>query len=192
MKKFKSVLLLVAVLLMTSSAFSLLRVEGTYSSFAKQAGYGIGVNFPLIPFLDTTLYYHMLGDANITATDTPSFGDFTLSAGATKINASAIELQAKLPFAIMDVAIGGSVLFDLGTIDSTPGIVPGSLYGGLYAHYQQGIVPMVHWFAQAGFLSKLWDGEKAINDEIGAGASLDMGAIDRSGMYFRVGIAAGL
>ncbi|MEI7943166.1 MAG: hypothetical protein WCH76_08430, partial [Candidatus Riflemargulisbacteria bacterium] len=189
MKKFRVLLLLVTVLLMTSMSFSLLKVEGTYSVFAKQGGVGIGIGLPLVPLLDTTVYIHMLGDANVTASANYSGETFS---GTTKMSATAVEVQAKLPISIMDFNVGGTVLVDILTGKESIGgksvALPGSVYGGLFVHYQKSLMPLVSYYGQMGMLFKVIDGEKALNDKVTTG-EFDMSNIDRSGMYFRAGLS---
>ncbi len=190
MKKFRVVGLMVAVLLMTSMSFSLLRVEGTYSAFAKQGGLGLGLNFPLIPLVDTTFYLHMLGDADVTGTGT--IGGVSFS-GTAKMKATAFEMQAKLPFSIMDCNVGGTLLVDLLTGDNGTQTValPGSIYGGAFIHYQKELIPLVSYFGQAGMLFKLVDGQTEVNKQV-IGGSFDMSNVNRNGLYFRAGLAVGI
>ncbi len=191
MKKIKVIVLLVAVFCMTSLSFPLLRVEGTYSAFAKQAGFGLGVNFPLIPLIDTTLYAHFLGDANISGGAT--FEGFSFS-GTTKVNSTAVELQAKLPFSIMDFNVGGTLLLDLmnGSNSGKDFIFISGVYAGFYGHYQKPVFPLVNVFGQVGMLFKVVDGAKLINDQASGGGTMDFSNVDRSGLYFRAGVAIGL
>lgn len=193
MKKFRAVSLLVTVLLMTSMSFSLLKVEGTYSVFAKQAGLGFGVSLPLIPLIDTTMYIHMLGNADVLVSGLGTFGGVTFT-GATKMAATALEVQAKLPISIMDFNVGATVLIDFLTGDNGTQTVamPGSIYSGLFVNYQQGLMPLVSYYGQAGMLFKVFDGEKAVNDQIIGAATFDFGNINRSGLYFRAGLSVGL
>ncbi len=194
MKKFRAVSLLVTVLLMTSMSFSLLKVEGTYSVFAKQAGLGFGVSLPLIPMVDTTLYAHFLGEANISGT--AAFDVFSF-AGTTKVNSTAIELQAKLPVSIMEFNVGGTLLLDI-----MNGNEPNSgkdfffvsgIYAGIFGNYQKPLFPLVDMFGQVGFLFKVVDGAKLVNDQVSGGAgTIDFGNINRSGLYFRAGLSVGL
>lgn len=194
MKKIRSVVLLVTIFCMTSLSFSLLRVEGTYSAFAKQSGLGLGINFPLIPLIDTTLYVHFLGDANISGK--AAFEGYSFS-GTTKVNSTAFELQAKFPFSIMDFNVGGSLLLDFingkEPFSGKDFIFLSGAYAGLFGHYQKTVFPLVNLFGQVGFLLKVVDGSKLINDQVSGGAgTMDFGNIDRSGLFFRAGVAIGL
>ncbi len=191
MKKLRSVILLVAVLLMTTMSFSLLKVDGTYSVFAKQGGLGMGITFPVLPIVDTMIYIHMLGDADVTATG--NIGGINFS-GVAKMTATAIEMQAKLPMSFMDWNFGGTLLYDIlsGSTAGQSTYLPGSLYAGLFGQYQQPITPLIAWYGQIGMLFKVLDGQKLINDQVSSGGSFDLSNIDRSGLYFRAGLSVGL
>jgi hypothetical protein len=193
MKKFRAVSLLVTVLLMTSMSFSLLKVEGTYSVFAKQAGLGFGVSLPVLPLVDTTFYIHMLGNADVTLTGIGNIGGATFSSGTAKMAATAFELQAKLPFSIMDCNVGATILADFLTGDNGSQTVamPGSIYGGLFVQYQKSLMPLVAYYGQVGMLFKLLDGEAEVNKQASP-AIFDMSNINRTGLYFRAGLSVGL
>ncbi|MDD4526896.1 MAG: hypothetical protein PHF25_02530 [Candidatus Margulisbacteria bacterium] len=192
MKRLRSVVLLVTVLLMTTMSFSLLRVEGTYSAFAKQSGLGLGVSFPLIPLVDTTLYVHMLGDADISGT--ADFDGFTFS-GTTEVSSTALEMQAKLPLSLMDVNFGATFLMDFMNgkepTSQKDFIFISGMYAGVFGYYQKPVSPLISLFGQMGLLVKVVDGAKIINDQA-TGAGINLGNLDRSGFYFRAGIAIGL
>jgi hypothetical protein len=196
MKKIKSLILVGLIFSLTSFSFSLSKAEGVYTVFAKQSGLGAGVNFPLIPLIDTTLYFHSLGETSVDGTATYTNGSSTYSlSGQTKVNSSAIEFQAKFPLSIMGVSIGGTLLLDImnakvsGTNQEF--VLPGSLYAGVFGQYNQGLLPFVSVFGQAGLLVKVLDGEAEINKNL-SGGSLNLSNINRSGLYFRAGVSVGI
>lgn len=184
-------LAVMACLLISAPAFSLIKVDGAVSGYAKgPVGTGIGIEFPLIPLLSTTLYYHTLGSQKV---ELPGFtyDGKTHTAGDLKMKAYALELQLEYGIPLTDFAVGGTVLGDVYTseIAGSDVAMPGSIYTGLYGRYRKALLPFVDMYGTLGLLFKAVDGEKEINDE--SSVDLDLSDIDRSGLYYRVGLTLG-
>ena len=188
-------LVLVMFLGLFSSSFSLLQLKGVYTGYAKGSGIGLGVDFPLIPFIPTCLYVTGLPDTNVSLPSL-SMGGINFSAGTAKFKTMTFELQTMFPLDIAGVGVGGSLVMDWLSADllGKSASFPGNIYGGVVGNYKQNIIPLVDWFAQVGFLVKLWDVEKVIKD---ANSSIpanliNLSDLDRSGLFYRVGVSIGL
>ena len=95
--KLRKVLLMTALIISISiPSFSLLKVEGVYTGYAKGSGVGFGVDFPLIPFIPTSIFITGLGEDIINLPGL-KVGDTTFSAGNVKFKTLAIEFQTKFP-----------------------------------------------------------------------------------------------
>lgn len=187
----KLLLAVMACLLISAPAFSALKVDGCVTGYAKgPMGTGIGIEFPLIPLLSTTLYYHTLGSQKV---ELPSFtyDGKTHTAGDLKMKAYALELQAEYGIPLTDFAVGGTVLGDLYTseIAGSDVAMPGSIYAGLYGRYRKSLFHFIDMYGTLGYLFKAVDGEEAINDE--SSVELDLSDIDRTGFYYRIGLTLG-
>ena len=69
--------------------------------------------------------------------------------------------------------------------------LPGNVYAGIFGNYKQDLLPFISAFAQLGYLIKVVNGEKVINDAI-TPAVVDLSAIDKSGLCWKVGVSIGL
>ncbi|MDD5456649.1 MAG: hypothetical protein PHV30_06405 [Candidatus Margulisbacteria bacterium] len=190
LKKF--VLASVLMVVLAAPSFSLLQVQGVYTGFAKGTGVGLGLDFPLIPFFPTSLLISQLGDTDINVSSGFSYGGQTWSAGTFKFSSLPIELQVKFPFGLMGVNWGVNVMADLltGKVAGNNVSFPGGVYGGVFGEYKQDILPLISGFAQLGYLIKLVDAQKAIDDQVGAG-KIDLSGVDRSGLFYRFGVSIG-
>ena len=187
---------LIVLLGLTSASFPLLKIMGGYSMYAQsQAGWTGGIDFPLIPLFPTALYITKTNDVSI-ATNFSMYGH-TLSS-TSKFNTLALEGTLGLPIPpISGFTFGANALFDFAYAQDSGGnyfAVPGNIYWGLYTQYSQSILPLLDIFAQGGYLFKAWNAQDAINTEIhnsNPGANIDLTALDKSGLYLRVGAGLG-
>lgn len=196
MKKLALLLLTFTLLLgLSSQSFALLKIEGIYSIYAKNQGIGAGIEIPLIPFFPVTIYASKLNDKNINISSVTYKGDSFN--GDVKFQTISGELQIKTPIDLFGIKIGATVMADLLAGESTAGkmiALPGNVYAGLLGQYTGKLIPFVDWYLQAGFLNKIVDGEKAINDEIHKTtplSSVSLKDIDETGLYYRAGISLG-
>ena len=190
LKKFVFASVLMVVL--AAPSFSLLQVQGVYTGFAKGTGMGLGIDFPLIPFFPTSILISQLGDTNINVSSGFSFGGQTWSAGTYQFSSMPIEAQIKFPFGIMGFNWGADLMIDLltGKVAGNSVSFPGGIYGGFFGEYKQDVLPLISLFAQLGYLVKLVDAQKAIDDQVGAG-KIDLSGVDRSGLFYRAGVSIG-
>lgn len=95
----------------------------------------------------------------------------------------------------MGVGIGANLLIDWNDVELTTqtASLPGNIYIGAFGNYKQNVLPMVDVFAQAGFLFKLFDVEKELEKANSSVATtlIDLSKIDRSGIFYRVGVSIG-
>jgi hypothetical protein len=175
-------------MLVSAPGFSLLKVDGAMTGFAKgPMAVGVGLEFPLIPFFPTTLYYHSIGEQKINF-EASVYKELT---GEVKVKAYALELAIEFPLGFAGVNVGGTVLGDFftGEAGGKDAILPGSIYSGLFGRYRKALLPFVDLYATLGFLAKTVDGEKEINKK--TGVNIDMGDVDKSGLYYRAGLTIG-
>ncbi|OGI07405.1 MAG: hypothetical protein A2Y40_03040 [Candidatus Margulisbacteria bacterium GWF2_35_9] len=193
MKLRKVALIAALVVSISIPSFAIFKVEGVYTGYAKGNGLGVGFDLPLIPFIPTSIYLTGLGEETISL---PSIkiGDTTFSAGNAKFKTLAVELQTKFPLDIAGVNAGGSLLIDWNTVDllgQSTSII-GNIYLGLFGSYKQNIIPMVDVFVQGGYFFKILDIEKVLKDNNPSVANLiDLSKLDRSGIFYRVGVSIG-
>lgn len=193
MNKLKLSLITLLIALVAAPSFALLRVEGYYTGYANGSGPGVGVSFPLLPFLDTTIVYSDLGENKI------SLGSFTydnktFAAPKIKVKQTVLELQVKVPLELMGVSVGGSLFMDiLSAKEPVSGdsiTLPGNLYLGLIGQYRHNILPLFSVITQLGYNIKVVDTEKIINDDT-SGNDVDLSDIDKSGFNYRLGLSLG-
>ncbi len=176
---------------MWTPSFSLFQVQGVYSSYAKGSSVGAGIELPIIPFIPTTLYLSQFSDTNITCAFTYLSKTFS---GTIPFKSFAADFQFKLP--LPDVAgftFGADVMVDLltGRVSGSDVAMPGNVYAGLFAQYNQNLLPLVSAFGQLGYLAKVVDTQTAIKNDSSFTGTIDLSAIDRSGLFWRAGVAIG-
>jgi hypothetical protein len=194
MRKVLKVAMLSFVLIsMMASSFSLFKVGGTYTGFAKGSGVGAMIDLPIIPFIPTVLSVTSVGDVDVVANLTYGGQSFT---GTKKFSSLALDFQAKLPFVnIAGVDVGADLLFDLltGKADNGTSVaLPGGVYAGIFGQMNQNLLPLVDGFMQLGYLVKIVDAQKALADGATGVGTLDMSAADRSGLFYRIGVSIGI
>lgn len=191
MKKLSFVL--IGSMLLMSMSFGLLKVEGIYTGFAsEETGIGAGIDFPLIPFFPTQLYISQQADTTIT---TPPFvyGGITFGGASQTFKTLAVELQMGLPLInILGVTTGFNVLVDVAYAEDVGGsiqAIPGNGYAGFWGKYTKNLLPLIDVFGQLGYLVKVLDGEKQLEED--TGVALDLSSLDKTGMFYRFGVSIG-
>jgi len=191
MNKFRKLLIIGVVAGLMTTSFGLLKVEGIYTNFAKGSGIGFGADFPFIPFVPTKVFISTLGEKNIVLPSLDIAGT-SLSAGSVKFKPMVIEFMAKFPIDLAGVSVGGSLILDWWSIEGSQNISTiGNRYAGVLGAYKQNVMPLVEVFGQAGYLIKVFDAEKAIEDN-NSGLNIDLSEVDQSGLFLRAGVSIGI
>ncbi|HAR64289.1 MAG: hypothetical protein DKM50_02230 [Candidatus Margulisiibacteriota bacterium] len=191
MKKVRILLVLLMVFGLSAPSFALFKIGAAYTGYSQGQGMSASLEFPLIPLLPTTFYITQMNKQNV---DLPpvTYGGKSF-AGSVEFTSLVGELQIKTPLSFMGVSFGVNGLFDVIAGKDGSGemvALPGNGYAGMFGEYTKDLLPFISGYAQLGYLVKVLDGEKTINDKIEP-VEVNLKDIDKSGLFYRAGLTIG-
>ncbi|HAR64388.1 MAG: hypothetical protein DKM50_13495 [Candidatus Margulisiibacteriota bacterium] len=184
------VLALLITFISATSSQALITINGIYSNYVNNKGFGAGTEFRISDTYSVRVLISKLEETTIKAA-VFSFAGQNFGEDTFKVSSYALEGQVFTNESLFGFRFGLAGFVDLlyGK-DSSGNLIglPANAYIGAFVNNKQDILPFLQGYGEAGYLVRVVNGEKEFNSRIKP-ASVDLGDIDKSGFYSRLGVS---
>jgi hypothetical protein len=177
-------------ILILAPAAQALGIDIVQSNYSRHSGYGFGLELDMNKTFGIRFLVSVFGKQRLSAAPF-SLGGNDFAEGTIEVSAYTAELQAYTRERLFGFNGGLSSLIDLlygQDATNTPVAFPANGYIGAFVSNRQTLFGILSGYGEAGYLLRIIDGEKELNNRISP-ARVDLGNLDKSGFYTRIGIS---